>query len=1427
MPLRLLPSPRTVAILIALLTALLMAPSTVTYAQEWAERGGGISTDKANDVAVDADGNSYAVGLFFQSATFGTGDNAITITSSDRADVFLAKYASDGTLTWVDHIGGPGSESGIGVAVDGSGNVYAAGWFSETATFGADADEVTLTSAGQTDVFIAKYSSDGTLMWAKRAGGNSLDQLGGSTDVSSSDAGDGLVVDASGNAYLTGHYFSNTATFGSGDNEVVLPNDEFSQGELFLAKYAPDGTLTWAQRAGGGSFGLDEGRDVALDGDGNLRLTGIIRDTAIFGSGDDEVTLTASGQGESFLAEYAPDGTLQWVKKAGDDTNAARVIGIAADGSGNTYLTGFFKFSDIILGTGAAATTLTNEGSEDIFLAKYDDTGALLWAQGSGSPDRDLGLDLAVDADGTLWLTGLFSETVTFGGGASSRTLADKGGRDAFVVHFDPSGTALDAQKIGGPAPSTTAAGNGIAAGSAFVGGDFQGTATFDAEAGRTLTSAGFQDAFLARYEGAFSVADLRVENEVDDAAPTEGDEITLTVTLSNDGPDNASRTQVRAPVPQGVTGGVTVTPSQGTYDLDVGVWDVGALASGANATLTITGTVRQSSSITSTATAAHSDQSDSDGTNNSASVTINPQLPPGSSLAVANTGNDGVGSLRNAIEVANSTPNDGSPDVITFDIDVSSDPGCNSSTGVCSIELAWALPQITEPVEIDGLSQDGADCSVWPATLKVVLDGRETDVNTNGIELSAGASTVRGLVFRGFDGASSEGGGSGLFIDSDANAVECNFFGTDAAGTEGGSDYENETGVHVRNGAANLIGGPSVSQRNLFGTQADFGILIEGTGATGNAVAGNFIGTDVTGTVSLSSTFGDGGIELDDAPGNIIGGSDHVAGVCTNSCNLISGNGTFGISIEGDLATGQTIAGNFIGTDITGTQALPNGRDGIEVDDDAGGHVIGGLSDVGVCSKACNLISGNDGDGIAIDDSDAGGNTIQGNFIGTDVDGSTALPNDEGIEIDNFDNTIGGATPGLGNLISGNERHGIDFSSDDGIIQGNLIGVAADSTSPLGNGGNGLLVSGDGTLVGGTGPGEANVIAFNGQRGIGSFSGLRNRFLGNSIFSNGDLGIDLGTTGATANDPGDADTGANNLQNFPDLTSATAEDNFTLNVEYSVDTAPANATYPITVHLYRADADDEEGQTYLGSVEYPAADAQTVTVDGLTPAVPLSDGDRVLATAMDDEGNTSEFSAPVTVNGDVPLPVELAGFEATLDGEDTARLTWQTASETNNAGFHVERSVTTGGPFEEIGFVEGAGTTTEARRYRFADRTLPFEAERLTYRLRQVDTDGTATLSEETILEIGAPETVVLHGVFPHPVQAQATLRYELAETGPVRIELYDLLGRRVQTLLDGERPAGRHETVVDASRLPSGVYFYRLTAGEQIKTERLTVQR
>lgn len=286
----------------------------------------------------------------------------------------------------------------------------------------------------------------------------------------------------------------------------------------------------------------------------------------------------------------------------------------------------------------------------------------------------------------------------------------------------------------------------------------------------------------------------------------------------------------------------------------------------------------------------------------------------------------------------------------------------------------------------------------------------------------------------------------------------------------------------------------------------------------------GDYIGTDRNGTVALPND--ENGININSTSfANQVGGTEPGAG------NLISGNTEHGIDISdggGGVSGGdKIIQGNLIGTDASGTVALGNGEHGVLIENSAnniiGGTVIG----------ARNVISANgalaSGSGIAIDGSTASGNQVLGNFIGTDILGSSALGNDQyGVLIREApDNTIGGATPGAGNVLSAN-AFGIQIvnaGATGNVIQGNLIGTDASGTNPLGNS-IGILPfsSSSGTIIGGPG-GAGNTIAYSTNSGITLNSASTcNQIVGNSIFSNGRLGIDLG--GGTEDSNGVTATG-------------------------------------------------------------------------------------------------------------------------------------------------------------------------------------------------------------------------------------------------------------------------------------------------------------
>ncbi|NNF57962.1 MAG: T9SS type A sorting domain-containing protein [Rhodothermaceae bacterium] len=597
----------------------------------------------------------------------------------------------------------------------------------------------------------------------------------------------------------------------------------------------------------------------------------------------------------------------------------------------------------------------------------------------------------------------------------------------------------------------------------------------------------------------------------------------------------------------------------------------------------------------------------------------VSPRTAAQTTFIVTTTNDSGTGSLRQAILDANA--NSGT-DEIHFDI-----PG----GGPHPIQPEDLLPTVTEAVTIDGLTQPGADCTSWPPTLLIELDGSMAGFGDEGLDLQASGIIIRGLVINRFQNSAVQ------IRDGDGITFECNFIGTDVTGTVARGDGSASHGINIIAGNGHVVGGPEISARNLISGNAGNGINAFSvfSPVMGLVIQGNFIGTDVTGQLALGNE--DSGVNLGGDGTHTIGGTDHDSGVCNRACNLISGNGERGINVFGSAETNNTILGNFVGTDLDGTEALGNTEDGIRLRSSA--NRVGGSA-----SGAGNLISGNAGPGIRILGAEATDNAIQGNLIGTDATGTQPLGNDaDGVFLEDVTgNTVGGTEPGAGNVIAASGDDGIDFAgADENVVQGNWIGTDATGTMDLGNGDAGLnIFNSSDNVFGGAEPGAGNVVAFNQNAGLDP-AGLRiagtsegNGILRNAFYGNVGTGIDLAGDGPTANDPGDGDTGPNNLQNYPELASATGDDASTLTIAYTVPSATANSVYPLTVEFFLADADEEEGMTFIGSDTYEAADAEQQATVAFTPLGAVGDGTMLVATATDAEGNTSEFSDPIEVMG-------------------------------------------------------------------------------------------------------------------------------------------------------------------------------------------------
>ncbi len=391
-------------------------------------------------VTVDRNGNSYVTGVMYGNVNFGTG----VLTSAGRADMFVAKYSPAGVPQWVKRFGDAADQFGEGIAVDTSGNVYVTGYFFGTVDFGTGP----LTSNGY-DIVVAKYTTNGVGVWAKVLGG------------SSSDMGQAIAVDGSGNVYVAGQ-FAATVDFGGG------PLTSAGGFDGFLAKYTTNGAFVWAKRVGGTS--VDNVTGVGVDASGNPTIVGYYQGTANFGGAD----LPSAGSADIFVAHYTSAGVHQWSAHYGD-ADDQRAYAVAVDGPGNVVVTGYFA-GQVDFGGGP----MVNVGGADIFLVKLGPTGAYAWSKSFGNTGTygSVGEGVAIDPSGNVLLTGEVEDPVDFGGGLFVPSVLTY---DAFVAKFSTSGAYLWANRYvsawddHGDAIASDPNGNPIAVGDFYDSENFGG----------------------------------------------------------------------------------------------------------------------------------------------------------------------------------------------------------------------------------------------------------------------------------------------------------------------------------------------------------------------------------------------------------------------------------------------------------------------------------------------------------------------------------------------------------------------------------------------------------------------------------------------------------------------------------------------------------------------------------------------------------------------------------------------------------------------------------------------------------------------------------------------------------------------------------------------------------------------------------------
>jgi hypothetical protein len=386
----------------------------------------GESNNGITGYAIDADldGNIYVSGTFFQEATFGVGQTNETTLTGTSGEIFLAKYDADGNLVWALSEGGDNDDNpgGRGLKVDDDGNIYLTGTFWGTVTFAEGESSETVFTSEASTFFLAKYDTNGTMIWIQR-----------SESGSNSSGGKNLDIDNQENIYITGNYF-NSVIFGEGFSNETTLNDENESS--YIAKYDNNGNFIWAIEPFSSGTG-DISGDLQIDSEGSVLFTGSFSGTITLGQGTQkEVQLSGAGLDEIIVAKYSSEGEFIWAKSpksTGDD----RGVGLAVDSNSNVFITGYYG-SQIQFGVGESNdTTIENTGSSDLFIAKFSPSGEFIWVTSAEGSEWEQGKDIQIDNAGNAYLTGFYRSNITFGSSESMETsLSIEGFNDIFIAKF-------------------------------------------------------------------------------------------------------------------------------------------------------------------------------------------------------------------------------------------------------------------------------------------------------------------------------------------------------------------------------------------------------------------------------------------------------------------------------------------------------------------------------------------------------------------------------------------------------------------------------------------------------------------------------------------------------------------------------------------------------------------------------------------------------------------------------------------------------------------------------------------------------------------------------------------------------------------------------------------------------------------------------
>lgn len=679
----------------------------------------------------------------------------------------------------------------------------------------------------------------------------------------------------------------------------------------------------------------------------------------------------------------------------------------------------------------------------------------------------------------------------------------------------------------------------------------------------------------------------------------------------------------------------------------------------------------------------------------------------------------------------------------------------------------------------------------------------------------------------------------NGVVLDSArSNTIQNNFIGTDLNALE--ALPNGYSGVYLRiESRDNTIGGVQDDAGNIISGNAYSGVTIDSSCAL-NRVLGNTIGLDITGTTAIGNNAGIAIVKSD---------SNQIGGLTESARNTISGNYREGIYISGKKAVQNEILGNFIGTSAFGDAAVGNIAQGILLSNTCN-NIIGRAE-----PNSGNLISGNLDHGISLSKSDS--NRIQGNVIGLNFLQTASIGNSfSGIQLDtSCHSLIGGDSDNAGNIIAGNEEDGIAFLaySDSNKVFSNFIGSDSTGEHAFPNGQDGISFR-DAVHNSVGDSAKGNHIAYNTNNGINVIGGIENAFRANSIFENGALGIDLANDGVSINDTTemDADLGPNQKQNYPRLTTAYHGTELTVN---GILQSLANTEFRID--FYSNDSCNAsgygEGESFLGSDRVTTGDDGEIVFTTVLP--PVAPGKFITATATDADGNTSEFSRcnEVIIIGpaaDLAISIE-ASRDTVVQGDSLSYFMTVINSGPSEASNVVVAdtlpvAVRYGSSFTARGTISilnqlftctidsmasadtvHMGVTVSADSAQNVRNVTQVHAQQPDVAPQNNRAETTVVIQTPTgstdQQAASLPEAFSLSQNYPNPFNPITKIRYGIPEEANVLIQLFTIDGRMVATLVNTKKLAGNYSIDLNGAQLSSGIYFYRMSAGNYRETKRM----